>query len=668
MPTITESIGRVLSGRYRIESALGSGASAHVFAAWDVTLQRRVAVKVLHAALAADVGFLRRFQAEAQAAAALTDPHVLAVYDWGEDSRGPFLVLEFLGGGSLRDLLDNHPKLSIPQAVSVGLQAAEGLAYAHGRGFVHRDVKPANLLFDENGRLRVGDFGLARALAEAALTEPSGTTVGTARYAAPEQALGKRVDGRADVYSLALVLYESVTGVVPFTSDTTIATLMARVGAQLPGHDSLGPLAGVLQEAAAPEADDRLDAAKLVLRLRKLQETLPAPKPLPVAGAPGPAKSARRRPPAPEADRTEHGVLPSSGTSKGGRSRAAAAAAAGAAAGAASGPGAAAPATGVDEGDVEVATGEASAQASERVATLRRAAKRRWLRATTIVVLCLAILVGAGLFVAMRAGLFTPTHRLPTLESLTVAQAEQHLKVDHFTVRGVGHESSLTAPVGSILRQSPQPGAVLKQGSHVNVVLSSGPPPVAVPVLTHTQGNCPAITSILSTAHLRADCSDVTSTAFPAGTVISWTPKGQAPEGSDIVVEVSSGPPIETIPSLSGSTCMGAQDLLTSVGLTGTCNEEYTSTGVPVGQVIDWNPTGTAPEGAAITVDISKGPPLVTIPNVNGMTVAQAIGVIEQNDLNPGTDQGALSGHVFATDPSEGTQVPEGDTITIYSK
>ena len=111
--------------------------------------------------LAADAGFLRRFRAEAQAAAALTDPHVLAVYDWGEDSEGPSLVLEFLGGGSLRDLLDNHPPLSVSQAVSVGIQAAEGLAYAHGRGFVHRDVKPANLLFDESGRpprrrLRVG--------------------------------------------------------------------------------------------------------------------------------------------------------------------------------------------------------------------------------------------------------------------------------------------------------------------------------------------------------------------------------------------------------------------------------------------------------------------------------------------------------------------------------
>src|SRR3974390_2400791 len=134
MPITTDSIGRVLSGLYRIESALGTGASAHVFAAWDVTLQRRGAVKVLHPGLASDAAFLRRFRSEAQSAAALAHPHVLAVFDWGEDDSGPFLVLEYLGGGSLRDMLDDGRRLSISQVVSIGIQASDGLAYAHGRG------------------------------------------------------------------------------------------------------------------------------------------------------------------------------------------------------------------------------------------------------------------------------------------------------------------------------------------------------------------------------------------------------------------------------------------------------------------------------------------------------------------------------------------------------
>ena len=290
------------------------------------------------------------------------------------------------------------------------------------------------------------------------------------------------------------------------------------------------------------------------------------------------------------------------------------------------------------------------------------------MRTTVIVVLCLAILVGAGLVAAKKEGFFTPTHRLPALQSLTVDQAQQRLHSDHFTVRVGGHQTSLTAPIGAILQQTPGPGTVLKQGSHVTVVLSSGPPPVSVPFLKNTKGDCPAITSILAGAKLRADCTDVTSTTVQQGTVISWTPQGKAPQGSDVVVQVSSGPPIETIPSLTGSTCMGATALLMSVGLVANCNKEYTLTGVTTGQVIDWNPNTTAPEGATVTVDISEGAPLVTIPPVDGMTVAQAIGVIEQANLNPGTDQGTLSGHVFATDPPEGTPVPQGTTITIYSK
>ena len=230
MPQISDSIGRVLGTRYRLLSALGTGASAHVFLAEDVSLQRHVAVKVLLPGLASDTSFLKRFGAEARSVASLNHPHILRVFDWGEDTDGPYLVTEYLGGGSLRDLLDRGVRLSHSQAAQLGAEVAQGLAYAHSRGLVHRDIKPANLLFDEEGRVRVADFGVARALAEAAWTEPAGAMVGTARYASPESAEGKKVDGRADVYSLALVLYEAVTGTVPFVADTTMGTLMARVG------------------------------------------------------------------------------------------------------------------------------------------------------------------------------------------------------------------------------------------------------------------------------------------------------------------------------------------------------------------------------------------------------------------------------------------------------
>src|SRR5262245_52077615 len=275
-----EQIGRVLGGRYRLVAAVGTGASATVYQADDVQLRRRVAVKVLHPSLAEDTPFLRRFQAEAQAAAALSHPNIMAIFDWGTDRRVPYLVLEYLGGGSLRAMLDRGRLLSPSQALLVGLEASRGLDYAHRRGFVHRDVKPANLLFGEDRRLRIADFGLARAIADAAWTEPSGVVLGTARYASPEQAKGVAVDGKSDVYSLALTRVEAVTGEVPFAGETTVATLMNRIDRLMPVSAELGPLAAVLERAGRPYPAERSTAAELGQGLIGAAEKLPRPAPL----------------------------------------------------------------------------------------------------------------------------------------------------------------------------------------------------------------------------------------------------------------------------------------------------------------------------------------------------------------------------------------------------
>ena len=244
---MADQLGRVLGARYRLVAPVGTGASAQVFVADDLTLRRRVAVKVLHPALAEDEKFLGRFQSEARAAAALSHPNLLAVYDWGEDDTGPYLVTEFLAGGSLRAMLDAGNRLTPSQALLVGLEAARALDAAHRRGFVHRDIKPANLLFGDDGRLRIADFGLARALSEAGWTDPGDGLVGTARYAAPEQAKGSRVDGKADLYALGLVLVEAVTGSVPLTGDSALGTLMARVDVPVPVPEVMGPLRSVCE-------------------------------------------------------------------------------------------------------------------------------------------------------------------------------------------------------------------------------------------------------------------------------------------------------------------------------------------------------------------------------------------------------------------------------------
>src|SRR4029079_14315490 len=281
---IADLTGRVLAARYRVLAPIGAGASGRVYVADDVRLRRRVAVKVLHAALADDAGFLRRFRAEAQVAASLHHPNVMAVYDWGDDDV-PFMVLELLRGGSLRGLLDTHELLTPEQAVHVGRQVTAALEYAHVRGIVHRDIKPANLLFDEHGILRVADFGLARALAEASWTEPAGAVFGPARYASPEQAIGVQLDVRSDLYSLSLVLVEAVTGRLPFSADTAIGMLAARTQRPLIAPEELGPLVPVLERAGRIEPDERYpDAATMGAALSDAAESLPRPAPLVLAG------------------------------------------------------------------------------------------------------------------------------------------------------------------------------------------------------------------------------------------------------------------------------------------------------------------------------------------------------------------------------------------------
>ena len=267
-----------------------------MFVADDVVLRRRVAVKVLQHGLADDEGFLRRFRAEARSAAGLNHPNIMRVFDWGEDDDGPFLVLEYLGGGSLRDLLDRGNRLSPAQAAIVGLEAARALDYAHRRGIVHRDIKPANLLFDDEGRLCIADFGLARALAEAAATEPQGALLGTVRYASPEQARGSSIDGRGDVYALALVVIEAVTGHVPFSADTTIATLMGRTESPIPVPDELGPLAPALLAAGTVDPAARADAAAFASALAGVAAELPPPERPPLAAPHRSTPAAPRRP------------------------------------------------------------------------------------------------------------------------------------------------------------------------------------------------------------------------------------------------------------------------------------------------------------------------------------------------------------------------------------
>ena len=427
---MSDQLGRVLGGRYRLMAAIGTGASAQVFLADDLTLHRRVAVKVLHPALAVDEGFLRRFRAEARAAAALSHPNLMAVYDWGEDD-GPYLVLEHLGGGSLRALLDRGHRLSVSQALVVGLEAARALDVAHRKEFVHRDIKPANLLFGEDGRLRIADFGLARALSEAGWTEPGDGLVGTARYAAPEQARGGRVDGRADVYSLGLVLIESVTGTVPLTGEGALETMMARVDNDVAVPEEMGQLRPILERMGRADPDQRPDAAEVGRTLVGLARDMDRPAPLPLAGIDlteaAPVQDDITR--LPDADRTVHrgpdatGLLPP--------------------------------------------------------VPPRERKSRRWPWVLLGLLALAAIVAGA---VVVGTQLLTPSADVPRVETLPLEEAKariadaDRLATDVEWSIDERHAYDENVPTGHVISQRPDAGESLDDGGTIRLVVSDGPP------------------------------------------------------------------------------------------------------------------------------------------------------------------------------------------------
>jgi serine/threonine-protein kinase len=256
-------IGTVLSGRYRLESKLGSGGMSTVFLARDETLERWVAIKVMHREISDQPDQIERFRREARAVAQLSHPNVVAVIDAGEDGGYPYIVLEYVEGETLKQRIDRLGHLPVDEAVAYAIEIGRGLAAAHGRRMVHRDVKPQNVLIDAEGRAKVTDFGIARSLESDGLTK-TGRVLGTTDYVAPEQAMGHSVDARSDVYSLGVLLYEMLTGEVPFRAETVVGVAMKHVNEDMPDVQQRRPeissaLAAVIERATSKDPKKRYE-------------------------------------------------------------------------------------------------------------------------------------------------------------------------------------------------------------------------------------------------------------------------------------------------------------------------------------------------------------------------------------------------------------------------
>ena len=649
---IAEHVGRVLGDRYRLIRPVGTGASAHVYVAEDVTLRRRVAVKLLHPALADDEAFLKRFQAEARVVAALRHANIVRVYDWGEDAGAPYLVMELLEGGSLRSLLDAGHRLTPSQAAVVGADVARGLDYAHRRGLVHRDIKPANLLFDEEGRVCIADFGVARALAEATWTEPAGAVLGTARYAAPEQVRGASLDGKADVYALALVLVEAVTGAVPFAADTTIATLMGRVDRPLPVGDELGPLAPVLRHAGRPDPGDRPTAGELVRSLVEAGGQLPPPTPLSVGRFLEMDRFEESR------DLTE---LPGRPVLFDGEQETAADPAP-----------VYRPTTGPSPAPAALPTRPPPERTPSRPALPLAAAngrsgatarRHRWRWA----LLLLVVLVIAGGLGVVAIRLSKPFHPVPALVGRSVADAGRALQPLHLHLRVHGQVFDERVPKGLISAQRPAPSKREREGSTVSVDLSAGPPPVAVPDLTGLTAD-QANQRLIGAGFTAGPVVNRSDNTVPAGVVVSWTGQGQEiPKGSAIGLVVSTGKPTVVVPDVHGETFAQAQAALTAVGLGAVEVDQFND--APAGQVVGTTPANPAVAvvGSPVTVTVSKGPDLVTVPNVVKLGVQTATASLESAGLSVVAVVGSPDRPVSLTSPAGGARVKRGSPVRLYT-
>ena len=266
---MTALLGMLLSGRYRLDAQVGTGGMSTVYRAFDTTLERTVAIKLMHREIAGDSAQLERFRREARAVAQLSHPHIVNVIDAGEDDGRPYIVFEYVEGETLKDRIRRHGRLPVDESIAYAIEIARALGAAHGRNIVHRDIKPQNVLIDSEGSAKVTDFGIARSLDEEGLTA-DGRVLGTTDYVSPEQALGHDVDGQSDVYSLGVVLFEMVTGDVPFHGENQVAVAMKHVREDLPDVQHLRPevsasLAAILDRMTEKDLGRRYPDAQALI-------------------------------------------------------------------------------------------------------------------------------------------------------------------------------------------------------------------------------------------------------------------------------------------------------------------------------------------------------------------------------------------------------------------
>ncbi|HZJ27143.1 MAG TPA: Stk1 family PASTA domain-containing Ser/Thr kinase [Acidimicrobiia bacterium] len=607
---------RVYSNRYEVVRIIARGGMSEVYLAHDRHLDRPVAIKVLSSELSRDPSFVERFRREAQAAANLNHPNIVPVYDWGHEGGTYFIVMEYVNGESLSNLLVTRGRLGPDQAAVIAADVAAGLAFAHKAGVVHRDVKPGNVLITRGGEVRLTDFGVARAGPDDALTQ-TGSVMGTATYFSPEQAQGQPVDGRSDVYSLGVVLYEMVTGTAPFTGDNPVSVAYQHVREpvqppRMRDADIPRPLDDIIMTALCKDPAARYrridDLRADLLRFRRGRAIQGVPVPV-IVGA------------------TTATTAPATTVAR----------------------------SAITPQTVDPDTPSRSPWAIAGVAGL-----------IILILGAIGILVARD-FDSTQGG--SATVEVPNVVALDIEEASRILVDEGFEV-DVDLVNNNLLPEGTVANQTPVAGTMFKQGDTVTLGVSNGPGEAVVPEVEGK--DVPTATALLEGAGFRVATREEANSDVEAGLIIRAVP-GQGTsqrKNSQVTLVVSTGAPEVTVPDIIGLDAASASNRLGREGFDVDVRQEANST-VPRDRVISTSPgpNARASEGSIVIMVVSSGLGRVEVPGVIGDTQSSAEQRISAAGLSPSVvhvpSSPADTGIVTGQSPGSGTLVERGSPVTI---
>ncbi|MBJ6633586.1 Stk1 family PASTA domain-containing Ser/Thr kinase [Streptomyces sp. I5] len=639
---------RRLGGRYELGQVLGRGGMAEVYLAHDTRLGRTVAVKTLRADLARDPSFQARFRREAQSAASLNHPAIVAVYDTGEDYIDgvsiPYIVMEYVDGSTLRELLHSGRKLLPERTLEMTIGILQALEYSHRAGIVHRDIKPANVMLTRNGQVKVMDFGIARAMGDSGMTmTQTAAVIGTAQYLSPEQAKGEQVDARSDLYSTGCLLYELLTVRPPFVGDSPVAVAYQHVREEPQPPSVFDPeitpeMDAIVLKALTKDPDYRYQSAD---EMRADIEACLDGQPVAATAAMG---------------AVGYGGYPDDQPTTALRSDA--------------GPGGGAtsmlPPMNPDDGGYGY---------DERQSR-RRPQKKNNTSTILLVVAGVLVLIGAiliGRWAISGEGVDNSTVATPNFIGATKADAQKRAANSDLELSFTEEPCEKQAK-GNICEQDPTAGTKVEKGDTVNLVVSTGAPKVAVPSVIGDQLEDAKAELEGEKYGFVVEVEEEISGEEP-GTVIEQKPDlgEEVEKGTTVTLTVAKAEEKATVPDVLTKSCEEAKAQMTASTLTGNCVEEETDDPNLVGKVIRTSPSANTEVSKNTQVQIfigkAKAAEKVTVPKVNGQRLEDAQRMLSEAGLSVAGVQGPNdpNARVLGSNPPQDSQVDKGTGVALFT-